>query len=78
MTWKDKKTEVMSACDSLYLQVEASIAEDIHYKVQQLIRIGEKKIKERDRLGVLAVKWCDKKHHDWDEILNILDQPNEP
>ncbi len=24
--------------------------------------------KERDRLLTLAVKWCDKNHHDWEEI----------
>lgn len=26
---------------------------------------------ERDRLLVLATKWCDKTHHDWQEILRI-------
>ena len=30
-----------------------------------------------DRLYVLASKWCDKNHHDWQEILNLNDRPIE-
>ena len=26
---------------------------------------------ENDRLLVLATKWCDKSHHDWEEILKF-------
>jgi len=27
--------------------------------------------KENERLLTLATKWCDKSHHDWQEILKI-------
>jgi len=30
--------------------------------------------KQRDRLLTLAVKWCDKSHHDWEEIRAIGDK----
>jgi len=29
---------------------------------------------ERDRLFTLAVKWCDKSHHDWEEIKAMWDE----
>ena len=35
-------------------------------------------VKERDRLLSIATKWCDKSHHDWDELLTYdLTSPNE-
>lgn len=41
---------------------------------QSVIRYHENKtVKERDRLLVLATKWCDKSHHDWEEIKRIAD-----
>jgi hypothetical protein len=39
---------------------------------QSVIKFHEEKtVPERDRLLVLATKWCDKTHHDWQEILRI-------
>ena len=31
-------------------------------------------IKQRDRAVVMAVKWCDRKHNDWQEVKRMLDK----
>lgn len=36
--------------------------------------LAASQIAKRDRLLDLAIKWCDKKHPDWEEIKTIYDE----
>ena len=44
-----------------------------HYKCKHrlTVKMVGKLREERDRLLVLATKWCDESHQDWDEILRL-------
>lgn len=46
-----------------------------HYQKQidELQARIEKQRKQRDRLLTLAIKWCDRNHHDFEEIKAIYD-----
>lgn len=42
-----------------------------HYQCREVKQERDRLRKERDRLLVLATKYCPKDHHDWQEILRI-------
>ena len=53
-------TDHVMAMTAEGLHSKSDIAAELAYRDQQ-----------RDRLLTLATKWCDKDHHDWQEILHI-------
>ena len=46
--------------------------EEVADEIERLRSENTQLQKERDRLLVLATKWCDKNHQDWTEILNLV------
>lgn len=56
------------------LKHTTSILEEICNEIQSRDYKIEELEKQRDRLLTLTVKWCDKSHHDWEEIKAIGDE----
>ena len=52
----------------------AELDRDCHIYDEQVLELKEQLAeaqKDAERLLVLATKWCDKGHHDWQEILKL-------
>lgn len=50
------------------------LVQKINNRANKLERENKELEKCRDRCLVLATKWCDRSHHDWDEVLKLADQ----
>jgi len=52
----------------------AGCIEEIYHQIQSRAYKIKELETQRNRLLTLAVKWCDKSHHDWEEIKSICDE----
>ena len=58
----------------IYTSEDGEATVDLQAFSKRYDQIIAELLAENERLLVLATKWCDKDHHDWQEILEIAEK----